>query len=152
MSVETERQLIDRAELVKIIEKKHAEIKRLQAELAEWKEEALRLGGLNAANIGESRKTNTALAMRVKKLEDALNSIASWHDGDVVGSHFDEPASAFLARQALSDSDRTADEVISEFLGEPVAYIHQTAGATWLSQHEDDRMPCTALYAPKVKK
>jgi hypothetical protein len=34
----------------------------------------------------------------------ALNEIATWSDGDTVGSHFDEPGSAATARLALTEA------------------------------------------------
>lgn len=42
-------------------------------------------------------------AQRIERLEKALNRIASWDEGPVVGPHFDEPASAEIARAALEN-------------------------------------------------
>jgi len=42
-------------------------------------------------------------AQRIERLEKALNHIASWDEGPVVGPHFDEPASAEVARAALEN-------------------------------------------------
>ena len=48
-----------------------------------------------------------ALLHRIKELEAALNEIASWSEGDVVGSHFDEPGAAQIARSALAHKEPT---------------------------------------------
>lgn len=45
-----------------------------------------------------------ALRERVEVLEDALNQIASWREGRIVDSWFDEPVAAEIARAALGDS------------------------------------------------
>lgn len=37
----------------------------------------------------------------IARLEAALNKIASWPEGQEVGSHFDEPNAAAIARRAL---------------------------------------------------
>lgn len=45
-----------------------------------------------------ARRLERALAVA----ESALNSVAAWREGDVVGSSFDEPGSAGIARAALA--------------------------------------------------
>lgn len=46
------------------------------------------------------------LQAKVKGLVDALNCIASWREGDVVTSSFDNPADAQAAREALAKFSR----------------------------------------------
>jgi len=57
-------------------------------------------------------------------LVDALNLIASWGEGVAVGSHFDEPNSAQIAREALAahkaippcpDYRRALADLVAEF-------------------------------------
>jgi hypothetical protein len=44
-------------------------------------------------------KTKPDWIARLEAAEKALDAIASWHDGEEVGPHFDEPGSARLARE-----------------------------------------------------
>ena len=46
---------------------------------------------------------NAQLRERLDVLEDALNKIASWREGRIVNSWFDEPFAAEIARAALGD-------------------------------------------------
>ena len=47
--------------------------------------------------------TAQSLERRLAHAVEALNSIASWKEGELVNSLFDEPHSAASARQALSE-------------------------------------------------
>ena len=49
----------------------------------------------------DPRKVVAALRAERDKLKAALEEIASWREGEVVTSLFDEPGSAETARQAL---------------------------------------------------
>jgi hypothetical protein len=42
------------------------------------------------------------LARKCERYKEALDVIASWREGDIVNTSFDEPGSATIARQALS--------------------------------------------------
>jgi len=43
-----------------------------------------------------------AFAAKYKRMEEALNKIASWEEGEVASGSFDEPAAAGEAREALA--------------------------------------------------
>lgn len=145
MSAETERQLIDRAELVKIIEKKHAENERLQAELAECQQH--RDDHLRSWN--KSANVATALALRVKKLEDAVSWVKLIFTDGTLAQERDPELWLPSVNEALSDSDRTADEVIAEYerekWGEPVGEMSAGTFVHWAN----DLVPAcgTPLYA-----
>ena len=66
----------------------------LRAELDEWR---------FTNKVDELDRHVARQAERIKVLEDALNQIASWREGRIVGSYFDEPFAAEIARAALGD-------------------------------------------------
>lgn len=44
----------------------------------------------------------SAFQEKYKKMEEALNKIASWEEGEEVTGSFDEPGSARIARESLA--------------------------------------------------
>ena len=60
-------------------------------------------------------KSTAMLAVEVVAIyEDALNNIACWSEGDKVTGSFDEPASAQIARDALSRARELLKALIDE--------------------------------------
>lgn len=62
--------------------------------------------------ITHARNTMKAKDEMIRAMYEALNSIASWGDGDVVGSHFDNPGDAKAARNAIYACDEIAKGIL----------------------------------------
>lgn len=103
------------AEKISVVEKSHAD--QLEKELGEVKRERaniLEVSGERIKNLqrerseylAELQETRSALARKTAAIEickDILNNLAAWKDGSRVGSHFDDPAGAELARNGLAE-------------------------------------------------
>lgn len=62
-----------------------------------------------AAGWNEARSALRELIADRDLLLNAVDLIASWSEGDEVGGHFDEPASAELARKALAQRTKAIE-------------------------------------------
>lgn len=114
-------------------------VKKMKADLAACqleRDSALKICG----------QTRLALALRVKSLEGALEHIAT---SPALHNGWNE-----FAKMALSTSDRTSEEAIAEFLGEPVAFSGKdrlTAIRLRCDIQDRHMQYYTPLYSPKVK-
>lgn len=97
-------------------------IERLQAELAECQRERDRYDAI----AGKLLLEKTALALRVKELEEALGSIREYWNRDQNESAMADACwhAVNTADEALASTDKTAEEVIAEYernkWGDPV--------------------------------
>lgn len=68
--------------------------------------------GLNelAAHYNDLLDHARRLERAMAGAEEALNRIASWREGAVVGSSFDEPGSAGIARAALAQIEELRND------------------------------------------
>lgn len=109
-----------------------AELAECQQQREHYRECMYQIG----ADAAKQLTQNTALALRVKALRATLLKIENYNRA-LTAEQIDE-----IALEALSTSDRTSEEVIAEFLGEPVVCVTSSN----FCQCDNQK-----LYAPKVK-
>ena len=86
------------------------------------------------------------LACDLRRLRWALNQIASWGEGTEVGSHFDEPNSARMAREALGFKPADQPSPVAE----QIQYVATRNGRAVIcgipaESHNCDEMGCSSV-------
>lgn len=141
-----------------------SDYERLQAELEHYQNEHADAVNSLAKSAERNRQyvleiqglqtERTALALRVKNLVDAVSWVKLIFTDDTLAQERDPELWLPSVEQALASTDKTAEEVIAEWLGEPVGEVvffgdPSLKEVSW----KKGRMPDigTKLYAPRTE-